>query len=212
MVLDGSADPNTDIENYSFDVAKSLHQRITYFISACSEEKCGVKDASTCVKDLKNLVYSGSFDVPSDAMRKILHELYKNTGEAAPALCGYAEHKNITGLIQWYMENIPGQQQALVNLEEDSNAASKPTHGCDYGPVYGNPDYCNLVGGIPQRLIYAQDYSFGAYDEDLFVNTVMELNSKFPGAGTQMPVEPVLQWYSACYHWPSITPVPPSGE
>ena len=217
MVLDGNADPNTDIEKNSFDIAKSLHQRITYFISACSEEKCGVKDASTCVMKLKNLIYSHPEKYPSITpnyvMTKILHELYKNTGEAAPVLCGFAKDQDIEGLIQWTNE-VFSIAQALANLEEDSNAASKPTHDCDDTPVYGNPDYCMIVkkGTIAQNLIYAQDYSFGAYDEDLFVSTLMELNSKFPGAGTQMPIVAVLQWYSACYHWPSITPVPPSGE
>lgn len=218
MVLVGNDDPNADIEENAFDIAKSMHQRITYFISACSEDKCGVPDASACVMGLKNLVYSLGDELDMSApevMRNVLTELYRDTGNAAPELCGYAEDEDVDGFKEWYKSLFKGQETA--NIAGVTNPESQPTRGCDNGHnivIYGNEDYCEIEdkGSIAQNLVVAQDYSFGAYDEDLFVNTLMELNRKFPGAGTQQPVIDVLQWYSASYHWPSITPLPPSGE
>jgi len=61
--------------------------------------------------------------------------------------------------------------------------------------------------------ITAQDMAFGAYDEDRYVKFMMQdIHEAFPGLGTGMPARWVQQWYSACYYWPNVTPLPPIGN
>ncbi len=61
-------------------------------------------------------------------------------------------------------------------------------------------------------MIFGQDKTFGPYDEDLYVKTLMDLNQKYPGAGTQIPMQSPQQWYSATYYWPEATPLSPIGN
>ena len=64
---------------------------------------------------------------------------------------------------------------------------------------------CNLLYSL-------KDYAFGLYSEDLFVQSLMELYTKYPGAGTHFPAQNVAEEYGGAYFVPKTTPLPPQGN
>ncbi|KAL7517985.1 hypothetical protein ACHAWX_002853, partial [Stephanocyclus meneghinianus] len=93
----------------------------------------------------------------------------------------------------------------------EENTLSKPTRASDEWP-FDNYSTIADSGMAALLTLVAQDFSFGAYDEDAYVDFLYELNKKYPGADTQMPAAMPYFWYSACYQWPKITPTPPVGN
>ena len=73
------------------------------------------------------------------------------------------------------------------------------------------PGYLNL-GEDPSKVIWSQDFSLGAYNENMFVKFVKDLNDNYPGAGTQGPVRYGVTFYGFSYYWPGKTPLPPMGN
>ena len=61
-------------------------------------------------------------------------------------------------------------------------------------------------------MVTAQDYSSGAYDDVFFAQTLVDLNTKYPAAGSTFAARNALQWYSALFYWPMNTPLPPLGN
>ena len=61
-------------------------------------------------------------------------------------------------------------------------------------------------------MVWAQDYSNGAYDDVFFARTLVDLNTKYPAAGTDFAAQKATQWYSALFYWPMNTPLPPLGN
>ncbi|EJK57934.1 hypothetical protein THAOC_21982 [Thalassiosira oceanica] len=67
-------------------------------------------------------------------------------------------------------------------------------------------DYANLVA------VRTQDYLFAIYSEDEFVDRVVEINRKYPGAGTQVPATILAKEFGQAYFTPNTTPSVPMGN
>lgn len=174
MVLDGNDDADVDITQNAEDIAKSMHQRITYFVSVCSEEtfntdgpatKCGIDDPSGCITGLGQFIKENyaDFDVlftneysKSEVVRMVLKQLYSLVGQPD-------EYDNLCGIPKsaYAVEDF----QALPMFEttdeivaDDDNCGeeskSQPTRDC----VYNFPEYNDIIsmGAIPQNLVTAQ--------------------------------------------------------
>jgi hypothetical protein len=136
--------------------------------------------------------------------------------DKAPGLCEAAEAKDYVTFKE--ILGIPHPNMNLVRFDQNGssveiveNTNSTPTRATNDWPF---TNYLTLaeVGKAALITLVAQDYSFGAYDEDSYVDFLFELNKKYSGAGTQSPVRQAYWWYSACYHAPTVTPLPPLGN
>ena len=180
MVLDGSVIPNYDIFQASEDDARSPNQRIDYFIASCEfgSDQCGVKDMRACINKLNNILrdnqirdyIQNKYDAPVYIfMLFIIQNLFGHY-ELAPGICSAAQENDLEKLEELLDELLESPTTELKSSfiqdmpEEDSE--SKPTtyENPDW-PILGYPELSSGVTGI----VNGQDYSFGAYDEDLFV-------------------------------------------
>lgn len=56
-----------------------------------------------------------------------------------------------------------------------------------------------MQGELRQWLVFAQDLTGYSYDEDAFIAETMELNRRYPGAGTGQPAQAYVSWYGKDY-------------
>lgn len=109
--------------------------------------------------------------------------------------------------------NRQAGMQCLVMPPDD-----KPYYGCDSKPsTQGYDDFffpgyvSDLADGINLQLVRSQDYAFGIYSEDQYVDLVMETSRKYPGAGTQLPATRLVSDLGGGYYIPNTTPLVPMG-
>ncbi|KAL7553299.1 hypothetical protein ACHAWF_016566 [Thalassiosira exigua] len=219
MVLDGNDDSNSDIVENAENLARSAHQRVTYFTSVCSAEtsgpsdseygsQCGIEDPSGCLNSLNKMIHAPEIkdDLTWNAngvMKKIMRFMYRDVTQAQQ-WCEIAEDEDFEEL----------KKKLSPKFTEASDCATAKSQPTQDDCVFGNDGYVDIMGqgAIPQNLVTAQDYYMGAYDEDTFVENLMGWNKKYPAYGTQIPVGETIQWYAAKYHWPISTPLSPLGR
>ena len=150
--------------------------------------------------------------------------------ESVESLCNYVANDDETSVSEWIMDNLIGNGASQFELQSqrfdvlnvtrgedvyffDYNSESKPTSGQHPESNWPFEGYGNVTRfSLCQDLMTAQDMAGGSYDEDRYVNFLMQINKDYPGAGTQHPARNVNQWYSATYYWPNNTPLPPVGN
>eukprot|EP00986_Skeletonema_menzelii_P009736 scaffold4513_cov133-Skeletonema_menzelii.AAC.1 len=239
MVLDGSINPVSDIVVFSEDQARSLNQRIDYFIAGCEfGDGCVVDDVSQCVRDLHDVMIANKevvkkefaiekYGRPASTRRifsDILNELSENV-DKIPAVCSAASQKDFDKLNKFIQQWLQNQSRVIdssfFNIPDEVvsswDSESKPTinaknsfPGSDPNWPFENYNALDVSGY--SALIFAQDMAFGAYNEDFLVETVKGWNEKYPGAFTQQPAVRGLMWYASCYYWPKSTPLSPIGN
>ena len=230
MVLDGGTYPVFDIVESSEARVRSMNQRIDYFIAGCEfEDGCHVDDIPKCMKELNDAVNAnktilkekfvnadGSPWPTSNIFMQILGDLMADV-ELVPDVCSAASQHDYDTLEKLL---FGGQEQeqanekdvAFLKLQYERDSDSKPTSLLVDPVDWPFENYYGLVVSGSGSLITPQDMAFGAYNEDLFVNTVKGWNEKYPGAFTQTPAMRGLSWYAGCYYWPKATPLPPMGN
>jgi len=182
MVLDGSVIPNYDIAQASEDYARSANQRIDYFIASCEfGSECGVKDMRACVSKLNNVLRDNQirdyiqnrYDVSVYLFMVVIIQKLVGHYELAPGICSAAQENDIEKLEELLDKLLTSPTTTELKLKSsfiqdmpEVDSESKPT-------TYENPDwpcpgYPELSSGVTS-LVNGLDYSFGAYDEDLFV-------------------------------------------
>jgi len=178
MVLDGSIPPNYDIVQASEDTARSTNQRIDYFIATCEfgNDKCGVKDMRACVNKLNNILQDKrdyiqeKYGAPVyELMLDIIQNLFGHY-ELAPGICSAAQENDIEKLEELLEKLLTSPatelKSSFIQDMPEVDSDSKPT--TDDNPDWPVPGYPELSSGVAS-LVNGLDYSFGAYDEDLFV-------------------------------------------
>ena len=183
MVLDGSVIPNYDILQNSEDAARSTNQRIDYFIASCEmgNEKCAVKDMRACINKLNNVLRDnqdmiqdkyvdefGNIQPIYKLMQKIIQGMFGHY-ELAPGICSAAKENDFEQLNEMLGKLLlePSElKSAFVQDMRELDSESKPTSGDN--PDWPFPRYEEL-SSRSTNIVNGQDYSFGAYDEDLFV-------------------------------------------
>ena len=228
MVLDGNMNPVSDIVELSEDLARASNQRIDYFIAGCEfGDGCLVDDVPKCMKDLNDAVNAnkkklkeeiffyadGSPWSTNDIFMRILTFLMVHV-DMVPDVCSAASQHDY-GTLEKLLFGDQGKAtgyESFLQLQSETDTDSKPTTG-DVDPVdWPFEDYKGLGVFGSNGLITQQDMAFGAYNEDLFVNTVKGWNEKYPGASIQTPAKRATFWYAGCYYWPKSTPLPPMGN
>ena len=225
MVLDGSMNPVSDIVETFEDDVRSANQRIDYFIAGCEfGDGCVVDDVPKCMKNLNDAVNAnktklkeifvnadGSPRSTNDIFMKILTFLMAHV-DLVPDVCTAASQHDYDTLEKLLFGDQKGHANSFLKLQYEMDTYSKPTSG-EVDPVeWPFEGYKGLGVDGGRSLIGPQDMAFGAYNEDLFVNTVKGLNEKYPGQYTQRPVRGGMGWYAGCYYWPKSTPLPPMGN
>ena len=227
LVLDGNIGIGEyDVTTFSTDMARSTNSRIDYFIASCEMGNiCAVNDMEDCVNNINTLLENhqeyvmGRYGRPANqAMMFIITGLFGNY-DLTPDVCSAAENNDFAKLEELIIQMLSDPQplnstdaptdwssDALV--EEDVPSESKPTAVTDSWPW---PGYLNL-GEDPSKVIWSQDFSLGACNENMFVKFVKDVNDNYPGAGTQGPVRHAVAWYGHSYYWPGKTPLPPMGN
>ena len=133
--------------------------------------------------------------------------------DKAPSMCAAAE----AGDYNAFKEALapPSMYDSFIQDDNttslDLNTLSTPTYGTDDWPF---ESYATLdtQGRAALLTLVAQDYIFGAYNEDNYVDFLFQLNKRYSGIGTQSPIGQAYWWYSATYQAPVITPTPPIGN
>ncbi len=225
LVLDGNTCPDNDIVDWIEVLARSMNQRIDYFIASCEfGTQCGRTNMRSCVNKLNNLVQANAKDLMdtltvSPGMAMLFSTIIVFSDEQmTTTLCDIAEDEDYTRFKELLQALIEPEDVVLKSLEDpDVDSDSKPTSNILYYPQskenWPFPDYkLKALGSVCQDMIFGQDKTFGPYDDDLYVKTLMDLNQKYPGAGTQIPMQSPQQWYSATYYWPEATPLSPIGN
>lgn len=225
LVLDGSTCPDNDIVDWIDVLARSMNQRIDYFIASCEfGTQCGRKNMRSCVNKLNNLLQGNAKDLMDTLALSPAKALIITTvvvfsyEDVAAVLCDATEegdYESIKKLLEALFEPQGVMLKSLQDPDVDSH--SKPTANELWFPQskedWPFPGYkMKASGSVCQDMIFGQDKTFGPYDEDLYVKTLMDLNLKYPGAGTQIPMFSPQQWYSATYYWPEPTPLSPIGN
>ena len=186
MVLDSNVIPNYDILQASEDYARSANQRIDYFIASCEfgNDQCGVKDMRACVSNL-NKVLQDNKDYIQDKykdlkpvyelMQEIIQKLFGHY-ELAPSICSAAQENDIEKLEELLDKLLTSPtielESTFIQDTHELDSKSKPTADNKKlpgsNPDWPFPEYPELSSGVTS-LVNGQDYSFGAYDEDMFV-------------------------------------------
>lgn len=181
MVLDGNRIPNYDILQASEDYARSANQRIDYFIASCEfGSECGVKDMRACVSKLNNVLRDNQirdyiqnrYKAPVYLfMAVIIQKLFEHY-ELAPGICSAAQENDLE-MLQVLLDKLLTSPTTTELKLKSSFIQDMPEVDSDSKPTTnGNPDwppgYKELSSGVT-GLVNGRDYSFGAYDEDLFV-------------------------------------------
>ena len=186
MVLDASRIPNYDILQASEDYARSANQRIDYFIASCEfgNDKCGVKDMRACVSNLNNVLqdnkdyFQNRYKVHVYLFMQIIIQDLFGHYELAPGICRAAKENDTEKLTELLDELLPWLLTSPTTTTElklrssfiqdvpEVDSDSKPT--TNNNPDWPFPEYPKLSSGVTS-LVNGRDYSFGAYDEDLFV-------------------------------------------
>lgn len=205
MVLDGNDDPGSDLVSNAEDIARSINQRIGFFVASCEFSKsCPVDNVSGCLTDLANLVRENGY---SNIMRFLITLLYQRI-DRAKEVCDAAADGDVATLVGLLDDILPDEARKRQS-DTSTNTPSKPTAADDDYPF---PNYSSLQSGLAQNMVTSQDYTFGAYSEDQYVQFLMNLNEKYSAYGTQSPVTAAAQWYNYGYFWPRNTPLPPLGN
>lgn len=207
MVLDGNQSPRSELfENYN-DKALVMNNRIDYFIASCEFTEGGCKvDLRTCLTNLDGVLRENSEDVretfkvtPHSVFNLALMSMFENY-DYVPLVCNVAV-KNYD-ILRSYLLKYQKDHQPQIALQSGKeyqvDSESKPTS--------------TVVSPISGYAVRAQDYAFGLYSEDLFVQSLMELDTKYPGAGTHFPAQNVADEYGGAYFVPKTTPLPPQGN
>ena len=177
MVLDGNMLPGLDVAEFSEDDARAMNQRIDYFIAACEIENvdCGVKDMRSCVSNLDRILRDNRDDVEETfnersmgfVMMRVLSGLFANV-DKVPSVCTAAAEDDYAQLKAIMLESDQDKGVYLQITCDDFDSESKPTSGVDFcrsdWPFEGYQEYEEAT-----FTIWSEDYTFGAYDEDLFV-------------------------------------------
>lgn len=170
------------------DNARARNNRIEYAISTCERNpkmcpvdnlrKC-IKSVSTLINDNTDLVHSFGITVP-EAMTELISFLYSNF-DMTPDMCAAAEAEDADRFFNLVMG--PGNSTfeefpVYPNSNLTVNTESKPTDEDDESAYYWPfEDYKTLSDQIVGLMnIAAQDYAYGAYDEDTSVNFLFDLN------------------------------------
>jgi len=173
------------------------------------------------------------FGIPASkaiVMNMVISIIY-SASDQFKSLCDYAASDDESSLTDWIISQLFGSEELAFDIQSSSfdvinvtrgddiyffeyNSESKPTSGQHMDSNWPFEGYGLLAAGtsLCQDLITAQDMAFGTYDEDKYVRFLMKMNEEYPGAGTQLPVRNSVQWYSATYYWPNVTPLPPIGH
>mmetsp|Transcript_30101 Transcript_30101/g.64558 ORF Transcript_30101/g.64558 Transcript_30101/m.64558 type:complete len:625 (+) Transcript_30101:146-2020(+) len=225
LVLDGSTCPDNDIVDWIDVLARSMNQRIDYFIASCEfGTQCGRKNMRSCVNKLNNLLQGNAKDLMDTLSLSPAKALIITTvvvfayEDISAVLCDATEEGDYESIKKLLQALFEPQGVILKSLQDpDVDSHSKPTANELWFPQ-SKEDWpfsgykMKASGSVCQDIIFGQDKTFGPYDEDLYVKTLMDLNLKYPGAGTQIPMFSPQQWYSATYYWPEPTPLSPIGN
>ena len=228
LVLDSNINPVSDIVEFSEDIVRSMNQRIDYFIAGCEfEDGCTVDDVPKCMKDLNEAVNANKeklknwyhneygYRMPTSSIFMQIVTFLMAHVDIIPDVCFAAsqhDYDTLEKLLFGGQEQANEKDVTFLELPHEMDTDSKPTSG-KVDPVdWPFEDYDGLGVDGNKGLIIQQDMAFGAYNEDLFVNTVKGWNEKYPGAFTQVPTLRGLFWYAGCYYWPNSTPLPPMGN
>ena len=149
----------------------------------------------------------------SEIIAMMIQGLYGDV-DKAPPMCAAAEAGDYNGFKEAFAP--PSLYNSFLQDDNttryDINTESSPTYPTDEWPFEGYATLGEDPGRAALLTIVAQDYVFGAYDEDDYVDFLFDLNKKYSGIGTQSPAGQAYWWYSATYQAPIITPTPPIGN
>ncbi|EJK52397.1 hypothetical protein THAOC_28331 [Thalassiosira oceanica] len=223
MVLDGNTSPVADLEELSIPSAKAANQRIESFLASCelsNNNVCGVEDARGCVNGLHSLLKDHArdvrktFDVSATRLQgcqvEVLQSVKGNytkkvTSPGEPSMALIAQtggDKDGDGFV------MPCLSDELGNGLGCESKPSVDDQDDFFFPGFKHEvaDYANLVA------VRTQDYVFAIYSEDEFVDRVVEINRKYPGAGTQIPATQLAREFGQAYYTPNTTPSVPLGN
>ena len=231
LVLDGNASPGEyDVAKFSTEMARSTNSRIDYFIASCEMgNMCAVNDMEDCVNNINTLLENhqdyvmGRYGYPANQVIMFMITGLFGNYDLTPDVCSAAENNDFAKLEELIFQMLSDPQPlnstdvptdwssdapTSARVEEDVPSESKPTAVTDSWPW---PGYFSLEGDA-SKVIWSQDFSLGAYNENMFVKFVKDVNDNYPGAGTQGPVRYAGFWYGLSYYWPGKTPLPPMGN
>lgn len=228
-------DPGIDVGAFIHDITRACINQIEYFISVCERNPKAhpvpVNSMCKCYKAVFELaelntdsVHSNGYTVPS-FMTDMIAELYENF-DMAPNMCEAAEASNFDSILEMFFgpeESTFEDFPVLIDKEGNNtvNTKSKQTEATDDWSFEGD---LSLSTAADLMNIWSQDYMYGAYDKDTFVNYHIDLkkvrriarkilqsncttllcpfSQEYPGAGTQTPVMDFLGNYIATFQAP----------
>ena len=166
-----------------YDDARSRNNRIEYFISACERnpKSCPVDSMRKCIKAIFDLLEVNAdlfrahgFTNVGSAMKKLIGDLYEKF-DMASGLCEAAEAGDVNRIVALLFgrensifEEFTSYGKLTVNTE------STPTKADVNWPFEGYKTLDGVEVGLMN--VEAQDFAYGAYDEDTFVNFLIDLN------------------------------------
>jgi len=211
MVLDANVDPGSDIVKMTETNVESMNQRIDYIIYSCnlleyqSPGSCPIRDFRACFNDVQEMLNERGKDGLVAVLIATLEDRVKlcNAVEAGDA-------DTVNELVGSWKNITQGERKLQDEEDPDYNRLGRPSEGNIF-PYFSGFNSEN--SSIAQDMVWAQDNSNGAYDDVRFARTLVDLNTKYPAAGTNIAVRVnALQWYSALFYWPMNTPLPPLGN
>ncbi len=190
LVLDGNDDPNVDIVENTVDIARSANQRIDFFMSSCEmfPDTCPVDNMRECINELNLIFKENSDDIfntfgirnPSDLMFAIIKGMFADFA-ITPTLCAFADqgdYESIKALLLLQDAEYNRMNENVLSLTSGQyfpqDSESRPTSG--NSNTWPFPDYVTKANLLTSDIITAQDYAFGAYDEEQYVKFLMSLN------------------------------------
>lgn len=190
LVLDGNDDPNVDIVENTVDLARSTNQRIDFFISSCDmfPDTCPVDNMRQCINELNfilkensdDIFYTFGIDNPSNLMFNLIKLMFADFS-GTPTLCNFADqgdYDSIKALLLGGNSEYIKKNENWFSMKSGQflpfDTESSPTSGTSN--TWPFTDYQIKAELLTADIITAQDYAFGAYDEDQYVKFLMNLN------------------------------------
>ena len=188
MVLDGNDDSGSDITVNIKDIAESNNYRIDYLTYSCTLLE--IESPGACpIEDLRKCITQVAAEVSDEDVLFYVLNIVAADVQTGAELCAAVDaddFEEVESIINAFYGDLSDAKKRQP--DETVDTPSKPTTAASY--TYQE------FGSIAQDMVTAQDYTNGAYSDDMFVRTLMDLNEMYPGAGTQKPVRDALQWVS----------------
>ena len=196
MVLDANVYPGSDIVKMTETNVESMNQRIDYIIYSCnllemqSPGSCPIRDFRACLNDVQTLL--------NESGKVGLKAIVNGDLEYKVKMCNAVEAGDIdtvNELVGEYENESQSQRKLQDEEDPDYNRLGRPSNPTTF-PYFAGFESQN--SSIAQDMVWAQDNSNGAYDDVFFARTLVDLNTKYPAAGTNLAVaDNAVQWYSA---------------